>query len=75
MPACRWCRQEIKWAKTERGKTIPLDIHPNPDGNVELVNGIARVISTPGGPGDVRHMPHHATCPSPFNPSNQKRKQ
>ena len=65
---CRRCRAQIKWARTENGKAMPLDFHPNQDGNIELVNGIAVVLG-----GDnlaharetntVLHMPHFATCP------------
>lgn len=74
MNRCRWCGKPIRWAKTTSGKSIPLDLHTNPDGNIELINGVAHVVGQSDRPGDVRHMPHHATCTSPFNPSNQRRK-
>lgn len=58
---------------------MPLDPDPVPDGNVELVNGIAVVY---GGlelyaaqeSNTVLHKAHFATCQSPFNPANQKGK-
>ena len=64
MSTCRGCGAEIKWAKTVKGKAIPLALDPHPDGNVELVNGIAYVKGQSDNPADVRHMPHHATCPA-----------
>lgn len=78
MERCRYCRQPIKWARTERGKAMPLDPDPTEEGNVELVNGVAVVL---GGldlyaareSNTVLHISHFATCPSPFNPANQKR--
>ena len=37
MNRCRSCRQTIRWALTERGRPIPIDPEPRPDGNLELV--------------------------------------
>lgn len=46
---CDACGQPIVWATTERGRRIPLDPEPRPDGNVELicVHGVdvARVVT------------------------------
>lgn len=60
MPAtCKSCGAQILWARTQRGKRIPLDAVPQTravlvgtlrdDGNVSLVD---------------TYMPHHATCSS-----------
>lgn len=64
MNRCRSCGAEIVWVVTSTGARMPLDAEPNPDGNVELVNGRAIVHGQP--PAFVHgpiHMPHHATCP------------
>jgi hypothetical protein len=68
----------MKWAVTERGRSIPLDPDPVLDGNIELVNGVAVVL---GGlelhqahaTNTVLHKSHFATCASPFNPSNRRK--
>lgn len=67
MSNCRACDARIRWAKTERGKRIPLDEKPETRAVVvdpekpgtDLVVRIRRVF-----------VPHWATCPS----SNQFRK-
>lgn len=45
---CRSCGAPIRWVVTERGKRIPLDRDPQPDGNIVpiLVGGdwVARVL-------------------------------
>lgn len=33
---CRSCRAPVAWARTQRGKMIPLDPNPVPLGNVEV---------------------------------------
>lgn len=76
---CKWCGKAIKWAKTEKGHAIPLDPDPVQDGNVEVVNGIAKVwggdnLLAQRDVNTVLHKAHFATCESPFNPKNRKRK-
>ena len=70
MSDCRTCGAPILWAKTERGKNIPLDPEPCDDGNLA-------VSSVPGGllaravganspallAGLPRHVSHFVTCP------------
>jgi len=67
--ACRACDAEIMWVRTVAGKAMPLDIEPDPNGNVVLRAGVAVVL----GPlertiaeeeGETLRMPHHATCPN-----------
>ncbi|MFI6819751.1 hypothetical protein ACIBJE_02215 [Micromonospora sp. NPDC050187] len=45
---CRSCPAQIIWAVTERGKPMPVDAEPTPDGNVlleQLPTGLrARVL-------------------------------
>jgi len=73
---CRSCKRAVIWAVTERGKRIPLDAEPNVKGNVVLSTLGAPENDSPNGPtvyakvvpplfsaGQVRYMPHHATCP------------
>lgn len=66
VPRCRSCGAEIRWARTSAGKRMPLDAEPNPNGNVELTNGVAVVHAQPPAfvDGEI-FMPHFATCPDP----------
>ena len=65
MSACRACGAEIRWAKTTKGKSIPLDYDSSPSGNVTLDNGVATVHGRNDDiAGQVRWTPHHATCPN-----------
>jgi hypothetical protein len=67
MNVCRSCGASIVWQVTARGKRMPLDAVPRPDGNVvvDTIGGrpVARLVTS----GEVivgdRYMPHHATCP------------
>jgi hypothetical protein len=34
MAGCRSCGAPIRWVVTEKGKRIPLDRDPQPDGNI-----------------------------------------
>lgn len=64
---CQSCGAAILWAKTSKGKPIPLDAKPREDGNVVLEpNGVAFVI----GPlervqrgRETRYVAHFSTCP------------
>lgn len=64
---CSSCSAPILWAKTAKGKPIPLDLEPRVDGNVVLERGVALVL----GPlerlqrgAETRYVAHFATCPS-----------
>jgi hypothetical protein len=55
------------WALTESGKPMPVDIEPDPRGNLILYRGHdlsmrCRVAGDGVKVGD-RHRPHFATCP------------
>ena len=75
MPSCRSCRAPIIWARTERGKKMPLDTPgKTPD---ELPNGttfvlrerdhpdgpLAMAASTVAFPDELHYLSHFATCP------------
>lgn len=73
--SCRRCGAPITWAITEKGRRMPLDRDPVPDGNV-VITELAGVRS-PGGmiprvhvlhkdenPPGQRYKAHFATCPS-----------
>lgn len=78
MSKCRSCGAPIRWAITTGGASMPLDLEPNPDGNVVMTGRSSRsrmgtlspeveVIAGAPLPGledsRERFMPHHATCP------------
>ena len=60
---------------------MPINLDPDPSGNVVIIGGLARVLGVPdlmarSGPGGL-FMPHHATCTArprtrrPRNPSRE----
>lgn len=69
---CRSCGAPILWAFTEKGRRIPLDRNPVPDGNIEISDPTdgpitSRVVSGQGtlSPGlfpATRYKSHFATC-------------
>ncbi len=65
-PKCRSCGAQILWLKTAKGKAIPVDIKPTPDGNMVIDDGIARVLKKgePVAGGKLRWTSHFATCPN-----------
>ena len=69
---CRSCGAEIRWARTEKGKRIPLDDEPTVKGNVTIARQGDHVIASVLGPmeaeiarqeGRTLYLPHHASCP------------
>jgi hypothetical protein len=77
MASCRSCKAEIRWAFTEQGKRMPLDVDPREDGNLIVVGrregedgAVPIVRSLKKGEGDLtlfepplRYVSHFATCP------------
>lgn len=68
MSRCKACRAPVRWAKTEGGKTIPLDVETRVGGNLMIVNEpiggppVVRVV--PVEPGVRRYFAHFASCPA-----------
>jgi hypothetical protein len=64
---CRRCAAPIRWGKTAKGRRMPLDAEPNPEGNVVMLDefGNVRVLKKDEEPprGVARWMPHWASCP------------
>lgn len=67
MPNCKVCSTEIRFAKTESGKTMPVDATPSTDGNLVLFHqgGVlsSRAAHLPADQLRPRHKSHFATCP------------
>lgn len=64
MATCRSRGAAIIWAKTESGKSIPLDATPTERGNMVLIDGTVRVVKGPHEyPEEDRFTSHFATCP------------
>lgn len=64
------CKALIVWTLSEKGVRQPVDLEPNPQGNLVLtvrgtvlLSHVAGLFDPPG----VRYMPHHATCPDAEN--------
>lgn len=71
MAECSSCGARITWAKTIKGRPIPLDAEPSPRGNViiDAVNGTALVYRDPSAiaprnANEPRFLSHFATCPN-----------
>lgn len=67
---CRSCGAQIYWAKTEAGKSMPVDAEPVPDGNVILFDRRGSVLAlvlhrgeVPP-PGAKLRQAHFRTCPN-----------
>jgi hypothetical protein len=65
---CRSCGAEVIWAKTEAGRPMPVDVEPDPAGNLHLwLDGNheyrCAVIVESWPDYRPRFRPHFATCP------------
>lgn len=72
---CRSCNAPVRWAITERGRRMPLDVEPSDEGNILLQDREGReplaVVLTKGQiaafDGSLQrhrlHRSHFATCP------------
>lgn len=87
--ACSKCGAPILWCATVNGKMQPLDLQPDPTGNILLTEeyrqtdrGVlqqCRVVTKAEReslfpPAGDRYMPHHATCPNAEEFRKPKRK-
>ena len=69
MSTCRSCDAPIIWAITSKGRRMPVDAEPRPDGNVELIDSGGMMPQTvvhaqpPLAAENPLHTPHHMTCP------------
>lgn len=62
---CRYCGAPILWARTTKGRRIPLDPDPTPRGNLTMTDGLAETCRTPlADPLPPLYTSHFATCPS-----------
>jgi len=69
---CQSCGKPIQWCVTAKGKRIPVDPDPVPDGNLVLVDDHAepaqptKALPVPAdaGRGTPRYKSHLATCPN-----------
>lgn len=63
---CRSCGGHVRWAKTEAGKNIPVDLQEIEGGNLRLINvggrWIAKVIQAK--PDVKAFRTHFASCPN-----------
>jgi hypothetical protein len=61
---CRSCREPIFWTVTEKGKNMPVDAEPDPEGKFVLEDEDAekpRALYRPEAKGE-RYTAHFATC-------------
>ena len=59
---CKSCQAAIWWARTTKGKPIPLDPQPVVGGNIEVNGGIARYVTPDQNAVTQRFVSHFATC-------------
>jgi hypothetical protein len=65
---CRSCGAPIRWTRTEKGRRMPIDPEPVPEGNIvlrELDEATPLALSVPPAafPDEPRYLSHFATCP------------
>ncbi len=66
---CRSCGADIYWATTEKGKSMPVNVEREMDGNISLflhrpTGELTAMVHKPGGgPWEDRYVSHFATCP------------
>lgn len=68
MDHCRSCGAPIRWTISAKGRRLPIDPEPSPDGNITLEDrGQYRepraVAHTVKAPDVVYYISHFATCP------------
>ena len=67
---CRSCGAEVVWVVTEKGKKMPLDRDPSPDGRFAKVrvdeNGdrLVRFVRDEERIGEKLYQSHFETCPN-----------
>ncbi len=63
---CALCHTQILWARTGSGRPVRINVAPDPAGNVELFDGVAKMWGKahvwPAGLS--RYRPHSLTCPA-----------
>lgn len=68
---CRSCNAAVVWAHTEKGKAMPLDPEPRPDGNIRMQTEAGEQIAYYDKKSETeslfdtgpRYVSHFATCP------------
>ena len=66
VPTCRSCNAPVRWAKTTKGKLIPLDPSPVPGGKFGLVlqgDDSPPLAVAAQDHHQLRYDTHFATCP------------
>lgn len=75
MANCRSCGAEIRWARTENGRNMPIEKDPN--GNIVLEDGgsapLAVVVPPDVAPERTRWISHFAKCPNAAAHRKKKR--
>lgn len=82
---CRSCKAEIVWARTPRGKNMPVDATPVPDGDWMLVEGddekpqakpFNSTHAALDGMGEMaRYQSHFKSCPNASKHSGGRERQ
>lgn len=56
---CKRCQAPIRWLTTKAGKKMPVDANREPRGTVDVVGGVAVIVSASE---EFRYVPHFARC-------------
>lgn len=60
---CKSCHAAIDWRKTVKGKNVPLDPEPHPEGNIYIDDqGVA--VYAKAGTFPLMFRSHFVTCPN-----------
>jgi len=69
MERCNSCKAEIRWVMTEKGKRMPIDPKPAPNGNLQLVDQgkylpPLAIVHSVRAPNVEYYASHFMTCPN-----------
>lgn len=65
--SCSACGAPIRWATTTKGRRMPIDPDPHPQGNIileHLGEGVAPIAHVNAGPIEGGYRSHFVTCPN-----------
>lgn len=57
---CRSCKAPVIWVRTTKGKMMPLNAEPDPNGSFAIIDGVAEPARLFD---QTRYTSYFATCP------------
>ena len=60
---CKSCGAELAFVRSEAGRWMPLDLAPDPAGNIVLRGAVAHILQKGESSNEPRYLSHFVTCP------------